>query len=80
MTKLVYKVLKHDGGWAYQANGTFSESHPTHAAALAAARHAAKAQSVPNERASIEYEDAAGKWHQETSDPGDHPDAVVKDS
>ena len=80
MAKLVYKVVKHDGGWAYQANGTFSETHPTHDAALAAARRAAKAQSLPNERTQIEYEDASGHWHQETAEPGDHPDAAVKDS
>jgi hypothetical protein len=80
VTKLVYKVLKHDGGWAYQADGTFSESYPTHDAALAAARRAAKAQSEPNERTSIEYEDAAGHWHQEVSEGGDHPDTTVQDS
>jgi len=24
MSEIVYKVIRHDGGWAYQANGTFS--------------------------------------------------------
>jgi hypothetical protein len=29
MVKFTYKVLKHDGGWAYEANGTYSEPFPT---------------------------------------------------
>jgi hypothetical protein len=38
MSKLTYKVVKHDGGWAYQANGTYSEPFPTRDAALRASR------------------------------------------
>ena len=29
MSKITYKVVKHDGGWAYEANGTSSEPFPT---------------------------------------------------
>jgi hypothetical protein len=29
MSKITYKVVKHDGGWAYEANGTYSEPFPT---------------------------------------------------
>ncbi len=25
MSTITYKVVKHDGGWAYEANGTYSE-------------------------------------------------------
>jgi hypothetical protein len=44
-----YKVLKHDCGWAYEANGTHSERFPTHAAARKAARLAASEQARPGE-------------------------------
>jgi len=25
MTRIVYEVVEHDGGWAYRVNGVFSE-------------------------------------------------------
>ena len=37
MAKLTYEIVKHDGGWAYRANGTYSEPFPTHDAARKAA-------------------------------------------
>jgi Uncharacterized protein conserved in bacteria (DUF2188) len=44
MAKVVYKIVKHENGWAYKARGTFSETFPTHEAALAAAKTAAGEQ------------------------------------
>ena len=44
MSHVIYKVVQHDGGWAYTVDGVFSEPFPTHAAALAAARRAANEQ------------------------------------
>ena len=35
MAKVVYKIVKHEDGWAYKARGTFSETFPSHDAALA---------------------------------------------
>jgi len=26
MTRIVYEVVEHDGGWAYRVNGVFSET------------------------------------------------------
>jgi hypothetical protein len=79
MTKLVYKIVKHEDGWAYKARGTFSETFPTHEAALAAARNAAAEQRVPGETVGIQYETADGKWHEEV-DPGtDRPQTEVED-
>lgn len=49
MTKLVYKILQHDGGWAYEADGTISETFPSHDAALEAAQRAAAIQSEPTD-------------------------------
>ena len=64
MAKVVYKVVKHENGWAYKARGTFSETFPTHEAALAAAKAAAAEQRVPGETVGIEYETADGIWHE----------------
>lgn len=70
MTKIVYEIVEHDGGWAYRVGDVFSEPFPSHAAALAAAERAAGEQKVPGETEAIEYEDEKGEWHQEL-DPGD---------
>jgi len=77
MPKIHYKVVPHDGGWAYTLDGAFSEPYLTHADALAAARTAAREQHVPGETAHIEYEDAAGVWHSEVAEGGDRPTADV---
>jgi hypothetical protein len=36
MTHVTYKIVEHDGGWAYTVDGVFSEPFPNRAAALAA--------------------------------------------
>jgi Uncharacterized protein conserved in bacteria (DUF2188) len=46
MSKITYKVVKHDGGWAYEANGTYSEPFPTRDAARKAAKLAASEQAA----------------------------------
>jgi len=78
MSHVTYKVVRHEEGWAYTVDGTFSEAFPTHEAALAAARRAAAEQRVPGRTEAIEYEDANGKWHSETARGGDRPDTDVK--
>jgi len=80
MVHVIYQIVQHDGGWAYKVDGVFSEPFPTHAAALAAARAAAREQRVPGRTEAIEYEDANGKWHSETAPGSDRPDTDVKDS
>ena len=30
MTKITYEIVEHDGGWAYRADGVFSETFPSH--------------------------------------------------
>jgi len=78
MNKLVYQVLRHDGGWAYEANGTFSETFRTRDQARRAARLAASEQSLPGQAVPIDYEDDKGKWHHEIADGDDRPEAIVK--
>ena len=77
MTKIHYRIVKHDGGWAYQLDGVFSEPFPSHDAAMKAAHRVAAEQHVPGETAYIEYQDANGAWHTETSAGTDRPDADV---
>lgn len=79
MTDLVYHVVEHDGGWAYKVDGTFSETFPTHEAAHRAAARAAAEQRAPGDTAGIEYEDKAGRWHEELSAGDDRPETSVDD-
>jgi len=79
MVHVTYRVVRHEDGWAYTVNGVFSESFPTHAQALAAARQAAAEQRQPGESETIEYEDANGKWHTERALGGDRPETDVED-
>ncbi len=80
MVHVTYKVVRHEDGWAYTVNGVFSESFPSHAQALAAARQAAAEQRAPGESETIEYEDENGKWHTERALGRDRPDTNVEDS
>jgi hypothetical protein len=80
MAHVIYKVVRHEDGWAYTANGVFSESFPTHAEALEAARLAAAEQRQPGQTEAIEYEDERGKWHRELAPGTDRPETDVEDS
>ena len=44
MAKLTYKIVEHDGGWAYKVGSTFSETFRTHQEALRAAEIASSEQ------------------------------------
>ncbi|MBU1377723.1 MAG: DUF2188 domain-containing protein [Alphaproteobacteria bacterium] len=79
MTNVVYHVVEHDGGWAYQVDGSYSETFPTHEAAHKAAVRAAGEQRVGGETEGIVYEDKAGNWREELSDGDDRPQTSVDD-
>jgi hypothetical protein len=78
MTKLIYEIIKHDGGWAYRVDETVSEPFATHDAAFKAAELAAREQSEPGESTIISYEDKQGHWHQEASPADDRPKPIVR--
>jgi hypothetical protein len=78
MTTITYEIVEHDGGWAYRADGVFSEPFPTHAAAREAAERAAKEQVVPGDTTGISYEDKDGHWHDEVAEGDDRPATDVK--
>lgn len=77
MTKIVYEIIQHDGGWAYRVGKVISETFRTREDAHSAARLAAERQhgSVPQH--DIEFEDSNYHWHTERSGSG--PDTEVDD-
>jgi Uncharacterized protein conserved in bacteria (DUF2188) len=77
MSVITYTIVRHDGGWAYEANGTFSERFSTRAAARAAARRAACEQTLHGKTVPIDYEDDHGNWHHEISSGDDRPKTRV---
>lgn len=78
MAHVTYEIVEHDGGWAYRVGDVFSETFPSHDAARKAAERAAREQTVSGETSPIEFEDAAGKWHEETARGNDRPKTDVK--
>jgi hypothetical protein len=79
MSKVTYRIVKHEDGWAYKVGEVFSETFPSHDAAVAAAKLAAGEQRVPGETVGIQYETEDGVWHEEI-DPGrDRPETAVED-
>jgi hypothetical protein len=79
MSKFVYEIVQHDGGWAYKADGVFSETYPSHDLAAKAAHAAADHQQRSAETEVIEYQDQKGEWHTETARGNDRPETSVKD-
>ena len=78
MSKIVYRIVEHDDGWACQVDGVFSETFPSHEAARLAAQRAAAEQHLPGETRAISWEDGKGKWHEEIARGDDRPDAEVE--
>ncbi len=78
MTKVIYTVVEHDGGWAYRVGETFSETFATHDQARKAADKAAAEQVTAGASSAISYEDSKGAWHEEYSKGTDRPETEVK--
>ena len=78
MAKIVYHIVEHDGGWAYQVEGAFSETFPSHEAARQAAQRAAAEQLMRGGARSISWVDSNGKWHEEVARGDDRPEAEVE--
>jgi hypothetical protein len=78
MSKIIYQIVQHDGGWAYKVDETFSEAFPSHYAARNAAELAAKEQVERGATVRISYEDKQGHWHKELSPGDDRPQTEVK--
>ncbi len=78
MTMVHYRIVPHDGGWAYKLGDVFSEPFPSRERAFKAAQAVAREQRTPGETAQIEYQDENGEWHVETAYGDDRPEADVK--
>ena len=79
MTQITYRIVEHDGGWAYRLGDTFSETFASHDDARAAAVRASREQRVADQTAWIEYETADGQWVTERADGHDRPETAVED-
>ncbi len=79
MTKVVYHIVEHDGGWAYRVDGVYSETFRTHDEARQAAHRVAGEQRAPGQDAGITWEDASGRWHEEIVEGHDRPDTDVEE-
>lgn len=77
--KIIYHIVEHDGGWAYKLGDVYSETFPSHGAALEAARRVAHEQQRPGETTRINWEDASGEWHEEIAAGRDRPQTEVED-
>jgi Uncharacterized protein conserved in bacteria (DUF2188) len=77
MAKIHYRIVQHDGGWAYKLDDVFSEPFATRKAAIAATKRVIREQHTPGDTTHIEYQDEAGKWHEELSEGDDRPDADI---
>ncbi len=78
MSHVVYEIVEHDGGWAYRAGTTLSETYKTHDLARKAAENAAREQRAPGEATPIQYETRQGDWREEDSAGADRPQTDVK--
>jgi hypothetical protein len=47
----IYRIVQHEGAWAYEANGAYSERFPTRDLARKAAGRVARSQKSPLSRA-----------------------------
>jgi Uncharacterized protein conserved in bacteria (DUF2188) len=78
MSKITYEIVEHDGGWAYRADGVYSETFRSHDEAREAAERAAREQVVPGAPTNISYEDKSGHWRDELSRGDDRPTPDVE--
>jgi hypothetical protein len=78
MSQVTYRIVEHDGGWAYKLGDTYSETWPDHDSARAAALRASREQKSPDETAFIEYENTSGQWITERADGHDRPETSVE--
>lgn len=79
MTRIVYEIIQHDGGWAFKLGDTISETFLSHDAAYAAAKRVAAEQMRPGQTVGISWEDERGRWHDEISSGDDRPDVDIQD-
>ncbi len=78
MAKITYHIVEHDGGWAYQVNGVFSETFPSHDLAQGggAARGSGAARAGRNPSHLVGRR--RRQWHEELARGDDRPETDVE--
>jgi Uncharacterized protein conserved in bacteria (DUF2188) len=66
MNKITYRVVKHNGGWTYETDGTCSEQFRTREAARKAARLAAAGHASVYTTAPRTSEGEEAQWHDDS--------------
>ena len=79
MSEVTYRIVEHDGGYAYKVGDVFSETFPSRQEAIDAAQRAAAEQQVPGSTEGIRYQDGKGVEHDEMSEGSDRPTAKVEE-
>lgn len=79
MTQVVYKIVRHGEGWAYQVGETLSETFTSQNIAREAANDAAREHRQFGNTVGIAFEDSNGQWQEELSDGRDRPETSVQD-
>jgi len=77
MTRIVYDIVEHDGGWAYKLDDVFSETFDTKEQATAAAEDVAARQQLSGDDEAIQYQDEHGAWREEHAPGTDRPGVEV---
>lgn len=77
MSKVVYEIVEHDGGWTYKVGDVLAETFETKEQATLAANDAAARQELEGKAEAIGYQDARGDWHEEMADGDDRPETEV---
>ena len=57
MSHITYRIVEHDGGWAYKVGDTFSETFASHDDARSAAVRASREQRVSDDTAFFNLEE-----------------------
>jgi len=78
VNEVTYRIVEHDGGWAYKVGDVFSETYAARRDAEAAAENAAAEQRVPGETETISWQDRDGVWHEEIESGADRPETNVE--
>jgi Uncharacterized protein conserved in bacteria (DUF2188) len=61
-SRVTYRVVKHDGGWAYETDGSYSRQFRTREAARKAARLAAAEQTSAYGTSARPSKNEEGQW------------------
>ena len=73
MSIITYKIVEHDGGWAYKLGDVFSETFRDAAGGGRGGEKGRRRAAGSGQTEAIEYEDSEGKWHEELARGDDRP-------